>query len=140
MPSPSTLTNTVEKEMQDCGQASLSVQQQCSAAEVERRAIAMLFKRNMIFTKLGNMECVKPTNTAAPPEQLRSVPPTAAFSSNLFCRQQFLDQICSADSSFQMKSVPPTAVFRPNSEPPTAVFRRLGLIWCSNYHFEANFL
>ena len=72
MPSPSTLTNTVEKEMQDFGQASLSVQQQCSAAEVERRAIAMLFRRNRISTKLGNMECAEPTNTAAPPAQLRS--------------------------------------------------------------------
>ena len=32
----------------------------------------MLFRRNMISTKLGNMECAKPTNTAAPPVQLRS--------------------------------------------------------------------
>ena len=55
-------------------------------------------------------------------------------------RQQFSDQIWIADSSFQIKSGSPTAVFRPSSGSPTAVFRRMGLIWCSNCHFEANFL
>ena len=68
----STLTNTVEKDMHDGGQVPLLEQQQCRAAEVERRQIAMLFRRNMISTKLGNMECAEPTNTAAPPAQLRS--------------------------------------------------------------------
>ena len=67
----STLTNTVEKDTHDGGQVPLLEQQQCRAVEVERRQIAMLFKRNMISTKLGNMECAEPTNTAAPPAQLR---------------------------------------------------------------------
>ena len=43
-------------------------------------------------------------------------------------RQQFSVQICSADSSFQIKSVALTAVFRPNSGPPKAVFKRIGHI------------
>ena len=68
----STLTNTVEKDTHGGGQVPLLEQQQCRTAEVERRQIAMLFKRNMISTKLGNMECAEPTNTAAPPAQLRS--------------------------------------------------------------------
>ena len=44
----------------------------CKLAEVMRRQIAMLYRRNMISTKVGNMEYAKPTNTAAPPAQLRS--------------------------------------------------------------------